>query len=169
MPRSRTIPGFGLSMGYALSYLSLLVLIPLAGLVLKTSQLTWGQFVKVVTDPVVVASYRLSFQASFAAAVLNAVFGLVVAWTLVRYRFPGRRLFDAIVDFPFALPTAVAGLTFGSLYAKVAWIDRIRIGSWMTAGINTVMGWVGSRGISHQSLAGFDQFRVIIMLAFVSL
>src|SRR5437763_300489 len=148
--RRRIIPGFGLSMGFSLSYLSLLVLIPLGGLVLKSAQLSWGDFRRVVTDPIVVASYRLSLQASFAAAIINAVFGLVVAWTLVRYRFPGRRLFDAIVDFPFALPTAVAGLTFGSLYAKVAWIDHIKIGSWITMGINGVLRLVGSRGISAQ-------------------
>jgi sulfate transport system permease protein len=167
--RRRIIPGFGLSMGFSLSYLSLIVLIPLGGLVLKTAQLTWADFRRVVTDPVVVASYRLSLQASFAAAIINAIFGLIVAWTLVRYRFPGRRVFDAIVDFPFALPTAVAGLTFGSLYAKVHWIDQIKIGSWITSGLNTMLHWVGAGAISRQSLSGFDQFRVIIMLTFVSL
>src|SRR5215203_3292425 len=102
-PRNSVIPGFGLSLGYALFYLTLLVMIPLAALVLRTAQLTWGEFWHVVTDPFVVASLKLSFQASLAAALINSVFGLIVAWVLVRYPFPGRRLFDAVVDFPFAL------------------------------------------------------------------
>ena len=126
----RIIPGFGLSLGYTLLYLTLLVLMPLGALVVKTTQLTWAGFWSAVTDPVVVASYRLTFQASAAAAAINGVFGLVVAWVLVRYPFPGRRFFDAVVDFPFALPTAVAGLTFGSLYANVPWVDgRVGRGS----------------------------------------
>src|SRR5215217_8034494 len=128
----RILPGFGLSLGYTLFYLTLLVLVPLAGLFIKTSQLTWDRFRETVTDPVVVASYRLSFQASLAAAAINGVFGLIVAWVLVRYPFPGRRLLDALVDFPFALPTAVAGLTFGSLFMRAPWVDSVRIGTWIT-------------------------------------
>ena len=125
LPRSKRsiLPGFGLSLGYTLFYLTLLVLVPLGALVLKTAQLSWDGFLSAVTDPVVVASYRLSFQASAAAAAINGVFGVVVAWVLVRYSFPGRRILDAVVDFPFALPTAVAGLTFGSLYTKVPWVE----------------------------------------------
>src|SRR3954466_1481481 len=118
-PRNSVIPGFGLSLGYTLFYLTLLVLIPLGGLILRTAQLSWHDFWNVVTDPIVVASYRLSFQASLAAALINSVFGLIVAWVLVRYPFPGRRLFDAIVDFPFALPTAVAGITFANMFTSV--------------------------------------------------
>ena len=167
--RQRVIPGFGLSMGYTLFYLSLLVMIPLGALVFKTTQLTWGDFWRTVTDPVVRASYRLSFQASFAAALINSVFGLIVAWVLVRYPFPGRRLFDAIVDFPFALPTAVAGLTFGSLYAHVPWIDAVKIGTWITAGWNATLGIIRPLRLDPITLLGLDQFRVVLMLTFVSL
>jgi sulfate transport system permease protein len=155
----RVIPGFGLSLGYTLLYLTLLVLVPLGALVVKTTQLTWRQFWTAVTDPVVVASYRLSFQASAAAAAINGVFGLAVAWVLVRYRFPGRRIFDAVVDFPFALPTAVAGLTFGSLYARVGWIDQVKLGTWLSQVLP----------LSAESLSGLDELRVIVMLTFVGL
>ena len=167
--RQRVIPGFALSMGYTLFYLSLLVLIPLAALVFKTTQLTWSDFWKTVTDPVVRASYRLSFQASFAAALINSIFGLIVAWVLVRYTFPGRRIFDAIVDFPFALPTAVAGLTFGSLYAHVPWIDAIKLGTWITAAWNVTLGLIPPLRLDPITLSGLDQFRVVLMLTFVSL
>jgi sulfate transport system permease protein len=167
--RQRVIPGFGLSMGCTLFYLSLLVMIPLGALVFKTTQLTWGEFWKTVTDPVVRSAYRLSFQASFAAAVINSIFGLIVAWVLVRYAFPGRRLFDAIVDFPFALPTAVAGLTFGSLYAHIPWIDSIRIGTWITGAWNATLGSVGALRLAGETLSGLDQFRIVLMLTFVSL
>ena len=165
----RILPGFGLSLGYTLFYLALLVLIPLGALVVKTTQLTWAEFWRTVTDPVVVAAYRLSFQASLAAAVINGVFGLIVAWVLVRYSFPGRRILDAVVDFPFALPTAVAGLTFGSLYAKVGWIDQVKIGSWVVGSLNAALSAVGAGTVSAQALSGLDEFRVIIMLVFVGL
>ena len=115
-PRApRVVPGLPLTLGYTVLYLSLLVLLPVTALLVKTAQLSPAVFWATVTDPVVVASYRLTFGAAAAAATCNAVFGLIVAWTLVRYTFPGRRLFDALIDFPFARPTAVAGLTFGSL------------------------------------------------------
>lgn len=104
------LPGFGLALGFTLTYLSLIVLIPLAGLVIYTAQLGWPEFWRLATDPRTLAALRLSFGASFLAAAINAVFGLVVAWVLVRYEFPGRRLIDAFVDLPFALPTAVAGI-----------------------------------------------------------
>jgi sulfate transport system permease protein len=167
--RQRVIPGFGLSMGYTLFYLSLLVMIPLGALVFKTAQLSWGDFWRTVSDPVVRASYRLSFQASFAAAAINSVFGLIVAWVLVRYAFPGRRVFDAIVDFPFALPTAVAGLTFGSLYAHVPWVDSITLGTWITRAWNATWGWIGPLRLDPITLSGLDQFRIVLMLTFVSL
>ena len=121
-PSRGALPGFGLSMGYAVLYLSLLVLIPLSTLPLKAAGLGWSGFWEVVTDPRVVASYRLSFTASFFAAAINVVFGAVVAWVLVRYPFPGRRLVDALVDLPFALPTAVAGIVLTSLYAPKGWL-----------------------------------------------
>jgi sulfate transport system permease protein len=167
--RQRVIPGFGLSMGYTLFYLSLLVMIPLGALVFKTTQLSWPEFWKTVTDPVVRSAYRLSFQASFAAALINSIFGLIVAWVLVRYAFPGRRLFDAIVDFPFALPTAVAGLTFGSLYAHIPWIDSIKLGAWITNAWNAVWGWIPLLRLQPVTLSGLDQFRIVLMLTFVSL
>jgi sulfate transport system permease protein len=118
------LPGFGLAMGFTLLYLSLMVLIPLAGTFLKTASVTWTQFWQTVTAPRALASYRLTFGASFFAALLNAIFGLTVAWVLVRYKFPGKRLVDALVDLPFALPTAVAGIAFTALYSSKGWIGH---------------------------------------------
>ncbi len=114
----RVLPGFGLTFGITWVYLSLVVLLPLAGLFLQTFTLSWEALWAAVTDPQAVASYRLSFGAALAAGLINAVFGLLVAWVLVRYRFPGREVVDALVDLPFALPTAVAGLTLTALYAE---------------------------------------------------
>jgi sulfate transport system permease protein len=118
------LPGFNLALGFTLLYLSLIVLIPLSAAFIRTSALTWPEFWNVVTTPRVVASYRLTFGASFAAAMVNAVFGLLVAWVLVRYRFPGKKLVDALVDLPFALPTAVAGIALTALYAGNGWIGQ---------------------------------------------
>jgi sulfate transport system permease protein len=118
------LPGFGLTLGYALLYLSLIVLLPLSALFLRTTSLTWPQFWHTVTEPRVVASYRLTFGASLIGAVVNAVFGFIVAWTLVRYRFPGRRLVDGLVDLPFALPTAVSGIALTAIYAPTGWIGQ---------------------------------------------
>src|SRR5438093_1237004 len=118
------LPGFGLTMGFTLVYLSLIVLIPLSTTFLKSATLGWGKFWSVVTDPRVVASYRLSFGASLLAALINAVFGLLVAWVLARYRFPGQRLVDGLVDLPFALPTAVAGICLTTIYSANGWIGR---------------------------------------------
>lgn len=116
------VPGFGITLGLTLSWLSLIVLIPLAGLFVKTASLGVTGFWDVVTAPRVLASLRLSFGASFAAALINGVFGLIVAWVLVRYDFPGRRLVDALIDIPFALPTAVAGIALTALFAEDGWI-----------------------------------------------
>ncbi|MFB3812510.1 MAG: sulfate ABC transporter permease subunit CysT [Terriglobales bacterium] len=118
------LPGFGISFGFAITYLSLIVLIPLSAIFLKTATMPWARFVETVTAPRVVASYRLSFGASFCAAAVNAVFGFVVAWVLARYRFPGKRIVDALVDLPFALPTAVAGIALTSLYAPNGWLGQ---------------------------------------------
>ena len=120
----RVIPGFGLSLGFTLFYLALIVLIPLSAVFLKTSTMDWAAFWETVTSERVVASYRLSFGASFIAALINVVFGGIVAWVLVRYQFPGKRFVDALVDLPFALPTAVAGITLTSLYAHNGWIGQ---------------------------------------------
>src|SRR4051794_25228893 len=128
--RQRSVlPGFNLSLGFAVLYLSLVVLIPLAAAFVKTTRLTWAQFWGTVTSPRVVASYKLTFGAAAVAALINVVFGLLVAWVLVRYRFPGRRLVDGLIDLPFALPTAVAGITLASLYAPSGWIGQFRLGT----------------------------------------
>src|SRR5438552_6529091 len=118
------LPGFGLSLGFTVLYLSLIVLIPLSATFLKASSLTWPQFWHVVTSPRALASYRLSYGASAIAASINLFFGLIVAWVLVRYRFPGKRLLDSLVDLPFALPTAVAGIALTTIYAPNGWIGR---------------------------------------------
>lgn len=123
------LPGFGLSMGFTLVYLSLIVLIPLSAVFIFTSQLTWAEFWAIVSAPRVVASYKLSFGASLAAAAINAVFGLMLAWVLVRYSFPGKKIVDALVDLPFALPTAVAGIALTALYAPNGWIGQFIQGS----------------------------------------
>src|SRR5438128_7376130 len=118
------LPGFGLAMGFTLLYLSLIVLIPIAALFLRTTALSWDQFWTTITAPRVMASYRLSFGASLIAAIINGLFGLLVAWVLVRYSFPGKRIVDALVDLPFALPTAVAGISLTSVFAKTGWIGQ---------------------------------------------
>lgn len=120
----RVIPGFGLTMGFSLFYLGLIFLIPVAGLLAFTASMDWADFWSAISHPQVVASYKLSFGASLIAAVANLVFGLLVAWVLVRYPFPGKRIIDALVDLPFALPTAVAGISLVTLYASNGWIGQ---------------------------------------------
>ena len=122
--RHTVLPGFDLALGFALLYLSLIVLIPLSAAFLRTFALTWPEFVEATTTPRVLASYRLTFGASLLAALLNAVFGLVTAWVLLRYRFPFKRLVDALVDLPFALPTAVAGIALSAIWAENGWLGR---------------------------------------------
>jgi len=122
--RHSVLPGFGPALGITILYLCLIVLLPLSAAFLKTFTVSFATFWQTVTSPRVVASYRLTFGASLAAATLNAIFGLLVAWVLVRYKFPGRRLVDALVDLPFALPTAVAGIALTALYAENGWIGR---------------------------------------------
>jgi sulfate transport system permease protein len=120
------LPGFNLSLGYTLLYLSLIVLIPLSAAFIKTTELSFNEFWEVVSAPRVVASYKLTFGASLIGALINAVFGLLTAWVLVRYKFAGKKIIDALVDLPFALPTAVAGITLATLYSAHGWI-----GSWL--------------------------------------
>jgi sulfate transport system permease protein len=124
LKRHSVLPGFDLALGFTLFYVGLLVLVPLSAAFLKTFTMTWPAFVEAVASPRVLASYRLTFGASFAAALLNLVFGLVVAWVLVRYQFPFKRLIDALVDLPFALPTAVAGIALTAIYAQNGWIGQ---------------------------------------------
>ncbi len=133
------LPGFGLTFGFAMFYLSAIVLIPLAALVLKTGTMPWSEFFHVIFDPRSVASYRLSFGASLLAASVNAVFGFIIAWTLVRYEFPGRKIIDALIDMPFALPTAVSGIALTAVFAQNGWIGR-----YLDAfGIKVAYTWIG--------------------------
>ena len=143
------LPGFGLALGYTLTYLSLIVLIPLAALLLRPAELGLDGFLAAVTEPRVLASLRLSFGASLLAAMINAVFGLLVAWVLVRYSFPGKRVLDAIIDLPFALPTAVAGIALTALYAP--------------------NGWIGAPLQAIGIKAAFTPFGVVLALIFVGL
>jgi sulfate transport system permease protein len=133
------LPGFGLSFGITCAYLSLMVLLPLATVFTQTATLSWPEFWNTVTTPRVLASYRVTFGASLVAALINTVFGLLVAWVLVRYRFPGRRIVDAMVDLPFALPTAVAGIALTTLYASNGWVGRLL----EPLGIKVSYTWIG--------------------------
>ncbi len=148
-PAKRVLPGFKLTLGFTLFYLSLIVLIPLSALVMKTFTLSWEQFVSAVTSPRVIASYQLTFGASFLAALVNTVFGLLVAWVLVRYQFPGKKIIDALVDLPFALPTAVAGISLTALLAS--------------------NGWIGSLLEPHGIQLAFNRNGVVIALIFIGL
>jgi len=147
--RHSVLPGFNIARGFTLLYLALIVLIPLSAAFLKTATLTWDQFWSAVTTERVVASYRLSFGAALIGAVINAVFGLLVAWVLVRYAFPGKRFIDALVDLPFALPTAVAGIALTGIYAPNGWIGQ----------------WLNALGIK----AAFSPLGVVIALTFIGL
>lgn len=147
--KNNPLPGFGLTMGYTVFYLSVIVLIPLAGLFIRALEMPLGEFWKLATTDRALAAYKLTFGASFIAALANAVFGVIVAWVLVRYEFPGRRLLDALVDFPFALPTAVAGLTLANLFAPNGWLGR----------------WLVPMGIE----GAFTPLGIIIALTFVGM
>ncbi len=125
LKRHSVLPGFDLALGFTLLYISLIVLVPLSAAFLKTASLSWAQFLEATTTPRVMASYRLTFGASFLAALLNAFFGLITAWVLVRYDFPFKRLVDALVDLPFALPTAVAGIALTALWSGNGWIGQL--------------------------------------------
>jgi len=124
-PRPRSLlPGFGLSLGFTVAYLGIIVIVPLSAAFLKTAGMTWPAFVSAVASPRVLAAYRLSFGLSIAAGLVNMFFGLIVAWVLVRYAFPGKRVVDALVDLPFALPTAVAGIALTAIYARSGWVGQ---------------------------------------------
>ena len=170
--KRRALPGFGLSLGYALFYLSVLVLIPLAGCFLKAMGLSWEQFWRVVTDPVAIAAYKLSFLTSFIAAFLNAILGLVAAWVLVRYEFPGKKFLDALIDLPLALPTAVAGITFANLYGGEGWYGQYLsflepdgiVGHWFSAA-----GWFGENLFTLDTRARGGPVAIVVVLMFVGL
>lgn len=148
-PSRRVLPGFGLTLGYTMLYLSLLVLIPLSAVFIRSLGLGWNHFWEVVTAPRVIASLRLSFGASLIAALINTMFGLIVAWVLVRYAFPFKRLIDAMVDLPFALPTAVAGIALTALYTPNGWLGR----------------WLQPLGID----VAFTPLGVVVALTFIGL
>lgn len=143
------LPGFKLTLGFTILYLSLIVLVPLSATFLKAAELGWSGFLDVVTQPRVMASYRLTFGASLAGALINAFFGLIVAWVLVRYEFPFKKLIDALVDLPFALPTAVAGIALSSLYST--------------------KGWIGSLFYAHGIKIAYTPLGVTIALTFIGL
>lgn len=142
------MPGFGLTMGFTLFYLSAVVLIPIGGIILKTLGIPWGEFWRLATTERALAAYQLTFGASLIAALANAVFGTLLAWVLTRYEFPGRRFIDAMVDFPFALPTAVAGLTLANLFAANGWLGQYLVplgikGAYTSLGIVIALTFVG--------------------------
>jgi sulfate transport system permease protein len=146
--RFNALPGFGLTLGFTLFYLSALVFIPFAGLLIRVCEMSWADFWNLATTPRALAAYRLTFGASLLAALANAFFGTLLAWVLVRYEFPGRRFIDAIVDFPFALPTAVAGLTLSSLFAANGWLGRYLVplgikGAFTPLGVVIALTFVG--------------------------
>ncbi|HWO99577.1 MAG TPA: sulfate ABC transporter permease subunit CysT [Methylococcus sp.] len=148
-PQRSILPGFSFTLGFTLLYFSLIVLIPLSALFLKSAALGWLGFLEAVTTPRVLASYRLTFGASLAAAVINTFMGLLLAWVLVRYEFPGRKLADALIDLPFALPTAVAGIALATLYSTKGWIGQ----------------WAAQWGIK----IAFTPLGVVIALIFIGL
>jgi len=133
------LPGFGLTLGFTTFFLSALVLLPLAALVLRTASLSWHDFLQILLDERAVASYRLSFGAALLAAFVNAVFGFIVAWSLVRYDFPGRRLLDALIDLPFALPTAVSGIALAAVFSPTGWLGQ----KLALAGVQVAYTWIG--------------------------
>lgn len=168
--RRRILPGFGLSLGFTLAYLGLIVLIPLSAAFLRASGMSWDDFISAVTSPRVMASYRLSFGVSLLAATVNMFFGFVLAWVLVRYTFPGRGIIDALVDLPFALPTAVAGIALTAIYARNGWV-----GSWLdpiwasgVSRLGDLVPWIDWASFLGTKLA-FDRAGVFIALTFIGL
>jgi sulfate transport system permease protein len=146
--KSNPLPGFGLTLGFTVLYLSVIVLVPIAALSLKALHLSWRELWHLASTPRAVAAYELSLGAAFAAALLNAAFGSLLAWVLVRYRFPGRRLLDGLIDFPFALPTAVAGLTLANLFSEHGWLGRLLVpmgieGAYSRLGVVLALTFVG--------------------------
>ena len=165
----RVLPGFGLSLGYTLFYLSIIVLIPLGAMVAKAAGMSWEAFWAAVASPRVVASYRLSFGASLVAALLNAVAGLLIAWVLVRYRFPGKRLVDALVDLPFALPTAVAGIALTAIYAPNGWIGQAFASDGFIGAALGADGVIGKVIGPTEIQTAFSPLGVVIALTFIGL
>lgn len=169
MSRRKVIPGFGLSMGYSVAYLSIIILIPLAALFLKAAGLGWKEWWDLLTSPRMIAATKLTFGASAAAALTSVVLGLLVTWVLVRYRFPGRRVLDAMVDLPFALPTAVAGITLTQIYAPNGWIGQgiVAVAKWVQTSWAPT-GWLGEQVETFAtSGAAYSPVGVYIALTFI--
>jgi sulfate/thiosulfate transport system permease protein len=169
MSRRKVIPGFGLSMGYSVAYLSLIILIPLAALFIKAAGLGWDEWWNLLTSPRVIAATKLTFGASAAAAGVSSALGLLVTWVLVRYRFPGRRVLDAMVDLPFALPTAVAGITLTQIYAPNGWIGQgiVKVAT-LFKNIFEPTGWLGEQIDTFiTSGAAYSPVGVFIALTFI--
>lgn len=145
----RVLPGFGLSLGISLFFVSLVLLLPMTGLVIETSGMTWDQFWFTITDPRVVESYKVTLWTALAASLFNGLFGLLLAWVLVRYEFPGKRLIDAVVDLPFALPTAVAGITLATLFSQNGWYGQ----------------WLAKAGLE----VAFTPLGIVVAMAFTSI
>ncbi len=168
--RRRILPGFGLSLGFTLAYLGLIVLIPLSAAFIRSSGMTWSEFGAAVASPRVLASYKLSFGVSLLAASVNACFGFILAWVLVRYMFPGRGVIDALVDLPFALPTAVAGIALTAIYSSNGWVGQWLDPAW-AAGVRQLaerIPWIDWAGWLGTKLA-FDRPGVFIALTFIGL
>lgn len=169
MSKRRVIPGFGLSMGFTIAYLSLIILIPLAALFIKAAGLGWGEWWEILTAQRVVAATRLTFGLSAAAATVSVVTGLLVTWVLVRYEFPGKRMLDAMVDLPFALPTAVAGITLTAIYGKEGWIGRhfAAAATWVKETWEPT-GWIGDQVNTWASFgAAYSSLGIFIALTFI--
>jgi sulfate/thiosulfate transport system permease protein len=165
----RVLPGFGLSLGYTLLYLSLIVLIPLSAMFLKTAQMTWPAFWEAVASPRVVASYKLTFGASFIAATINAIAGMLVAWVLVRYSFPGKKIIDSLVDLPFALPTAVAGIALTTIYAPSGWVGKYFVPGGFIGDLFGEAGFIGRWTGPIDVQTAFSPLGVTIALTFIGL
>ncbi len=169
--RRRILPGFGLSLGFTLTYLSLIVLIPLSAAFIKAAGMTWSDFLAAVASPRVLASYRISFGIALLAALVNAFFGFILAWVLVRYTFPGRRIVDALVDLPFALPTAVAGIALAAIYdAKTGWVGQWLNPLWVkfVEGLNASVPWIDWTKFLGDKIA-FDRPGIFLALTFIGL
>lgn len=169
MSKRRVIPGFGLSMGFTIAYLSLIILIPLAALFIQAAGLGWEEWKTIITSPRVIAATKLTFGLSAAAAAVSSVLGLLVTWVLVRYEFPGKQVLDAMVDLPFALPTAVAGITLTAIYGKEGWIGR-HIASAATWAKETWQpsGWIGEQLRTWAEFgAAYSSLGIFIALTFI--
>lgn len=164
--RRSILPGFGLTMGYTSLYLSLLVIIPLAGLFFKSATLSWAAIGTALTDSFLISSLKVTFGLSFLAGLINLVFGFIAAWTMVRYPFPGRKILDAVIDLPFALPTAVSGITLATLYSRNGWMGKPW--AWIAEHGNAVLGWLHLPAWFPDQVA-YTRLGMLVSLVFIGL